>query len=120
MKRCTILVALLAVVVLASSGLTQQKADVAKGKATYATYCASCHGAGGKGDGPAAAGLNPKPQDHTNAAAMGKLTDKYLEDIIKKGGAGVGKSALMPPWAAALKDPDVQNVIAFMRSLAKK
>jgi mono/diheme cytochrome c family protein len=29
----------------------------------YATYCASCHGGGGMGDGPAAGGLNPRPRN---------------------------------------------------------
>ena len=31
------------------------------GRALYADYCASCHGAGGRGDGPAAAGLGKAP-----------------------------------------------------------
>lgn len=119
MRRSTALGALPFILALASSGLAQM-GDPAKGKNLYANYCASCHGAGGKGDGLAAAGLNPKPQDLTNAAYVSKLTDKYLEDIIKKGGAGVGKSALMPPWAAALKDGEVRNVIAYIRNLAKE
>lgn len=38
--------------------------DVAEyGKKVYATNCAICHGAEGKGDGAAGAGLNPKPRN---------------------------------------------------------
>ncbi len=36
---------------------------IAKGKALFAVNCASCHGANGMGDGPAAAALNPKPRN---------------------------------------------------------
>ena len=35
----------------------------AKGKSLFAVNCASCHGANGFGDGPAAAALNPKPRN---------------------------------------------------------
>lgn len=38
---------------------------IAKGKNLYAVNCASCHGIAGKGDGAAAAALNPKPRDFT-------------------------------------------------------
>ena len=39
---------------------------IAKGKTLFAVNCASCHGNNGKGDGPAAAALNPKPRDFTS------------------------------------------------------
>ena len=40
--------------------------DATKGKAVFAQYCGSCHGAAGKGDGAGAAALNPKPKDLTD------------------------------------------------------
>lgn len=39
-----------------------------KGKAAYAVSCVVCHGEKGMGDGPAGAGLNPKPRDFTKDA----------------------------------------------------
>jgi len=45
--------------------LTPSDALVAQGKTLFAVNCASCHGTGGKGDGPAAAALNPKPRNFT-------------------------------------------------------
>lgn len=36
---------------------------IAKGKELFTTNCASCHGDAGKGDGPGAAALNPKPRN---------------------------------------------------------
>lgn len=92
--------------------------DPVAGKATYDKICAMCHGPKGKGDGPTAAVLNPKPRNHTDGAYMNALKDDYLFKIVKEGGQSVGKSQLMPGWAAQIKDPDIWNVIAYIRTLA--
>ena len=97
--------------------LAQGNAD--KGKALFAQQCASCHGSGGKGDGPAAVALTPKPRNLADKAYMTGLNDQQLVDVIKKGGPAVGKSPLMPALGAALKDGDIQDVNVFIRSLAK-
>ncbi len=111
--------AIVVTVVAVASGAFAEKGDAGKGKETYAKFCATCHGATGKGDGPGAAALNPKPRDLTDKAYMAKLDDRYLSDIITKGGAAAGKSPLMPPWGGALKAEEIQNVIAFVRSMVK-
>jgi mono/diheme cytochrome c family protein len=90
---------------------------VASGKAVYHTTCAPCHGEGGKGDGPAAIALNPKPRDHTNGDYMDKLTNDHLLKVIKGGGAQFGYPTM--PAQPALADDTVKNVIAFVRSLSK-
>jgi mono/diheme cytochrome c family protein len=41
-------------------------ASIAEGKKIYAKYCVVCHGEKGKGDGIAAAGLTPRPADHSS------------------------------------------------------
>ena len=92
--------------------------DAAKGKASYQTFCAVCHGAMGKGDGPSAVALNPKPRDHSDGKYMNKLTYEELVKVIKLGGAAIGKSPLMPPWGGSLNDEQIRDVIAFMRTLA--
>ena len=112
----------LAVALLFSSagdGAAQQKGDVAAGKVKYLQLCASCHGASGKGDGVAAKALSPKPRNHTDGKYMKTITDEYIAKITKLGGVAVGKSPLMPPWGGVLSDADLQNLVAFMRSLAK-
>jgi mono/diheme cytochrome c family protein len=93
--------------------------DAEKGKAVFAQYCGSCHGATGKGDGAGAAALNPKPKDLTNAGYIKGLKDDYLRDLITKGGPAVSKSPMMPAMGAALKPDDVNNLIAFIRNLGK-
>jgi mono/diheme cytochrome c family protein len=92
--------------------------DQAEGQKLYATYCSGCHGDKGKGDGPAANSLPVKPIDHTDGKIMNELSDKYLHEIISKGGMAVGKSSFMPPWGGQLNDRQVRDIIAFMRGIA--
>lgn len=91
-------------------------ADLKAGQTKFQTLCVTCHGASGKGDGAAAAGLNSKPKD----LSATKRTDAELKKIIKEGGAANGMSPLMPPWGSALSEQDLNNVIVYIRSLGKK
>jgi len=93
--------------------------DVKQGEQLYATYCATCHGPRGDGDGPAAAALDPKPVKHHDGAYMNALTNEHLFKVIKEGGPAVGKSALMAPWGGTLSDQQIWDVVAFVRSLAE-
>jgi mono/diheme cytochrome c family protein len=111
---------------LASLPLAAQAAgDAAAGKAKYDIFCASCHGPAGKGDGPAAP-KDPTPRDFSkgefkyDANKDGKPgEDEDLALIIKNGAAAYGGSPLMVPWGGALSDADLQNVIAYVRTLKK-
>ncbi|MGH0029085.1 MAG: c-type cytochrome [Myxococcota bacterium] len=91
---------------------------VARGQELYQTYCASCHGMTGAGDGPASAGLNPTPARHNDGTYMNALSDDHLRKVISEGGAAVGKSPLMAGWGGTLDDGQITDVIAFVRSLA--
>ena len=86
----------------------------------FAQLCALCHGAGGKGDGPTAAGLNPKPADFTNCQTMQAQTEETLFTIIKRGGQSVGRSTVMPAWGEALSDGQIRDLVALIRNLCKK
>ena len=90
---------------------------VAGGGRSYATFCASCHGATGDANTPIAASLDPRPTRHDDGAYMGSLSDDYLFDVIKKGGMAVGKSPMMAPWGGALSDAQIRAVVAFIRTL---
>ena len=91
------------------------KGDPAKGKEKYNQICASCHGPSGKGDGPAAAALDPKPRDLSDAKYVSTISDEQIFKTVKEGGAAVGKSPLMPAWGGVLSDNDIWNVIAYLR-----
>jgi mono/diheme cytochrome c family protein len=87
----------------------------------YTARCALCHGAGGKGDGAAAAALNPKPRDYSDPAWQTSVTDADIEKIIVGGGTAVGKSAMMPANPDLASKPEVvQALRAKIRGLAAK
>ena len=79
-----------------------------------------CHGVGGKGDGPSARGLEPKPADFTDCKAMAKDSDEALLKIIKGGGQSVGRSTVMPAWGEALSERQIDELVRFIRGLCKK
>lgn len=92
----------------------------AEAKKLFGERCATCHGAEGKGDGAASAALNPKPRNYTDQEWQKTVTDQDLRDIIVKGGAGVGKSPLMPPNPDLADKPEVVNgLVALIRSFGK-
>lgn len=93
--------------------------DAARGAQAYANFCASCHGAEGKGDGVAGVNLDPKPTDHTDGGYMNPLSDDHLFKVVSEGGPAVGKSAQMAAWGAALGEDKTWDVVAYMRSIAE-
>jgi mono/diheme cytochrome c family protein len=69
--------------------------------AMFKSYCAPCHGVSGKGDGPAAAALNPKPADLTQFAKRraGTFSAKDFEDKLNgMAMAPAHGSSDMPVW----------------------
>ena len=104
------------------AGLFSPGAILAAGnaRAMFAELCSICHGAGGKGDGPSAAGLNPKPADFSNCQTMETQSEETLFRIIKHGGQSVGRSTVMPGWGEALSDGQIRDLVALIRGLCKK
>lgn len=93
--------------------------SVERGQRIYKEYCAQCHGATGKGDGPAASGLEPKPAVHANIP-FEKLPMDYLFNVIYYGGKGVGKSSMMPYWGLTIGGKQgVADVIAYLKTTFK-
>ena len=111
--RAALIVALLSV--SAVPALAQNQAE---GKKIYETYCSTCHGEKGKGNGPAAQSLPTKPADHTNGAIMNAFSDQFLYDVIAKGGSSVGKSTFMPAWGSALNEKQIKDIVAYLRTIA--
>lgn len=86
----------------------------------FKTVCASCHGETGVGDGPAAATLDPKPRNYTDKAWQASVTDEQIKQTILLGGAGVGKSPLMPAQPQLKDKPEVLDaLVKHIRSFGK-
>jgi mono/diheme cytochrome c family protein len=82
----------------------------------FASRCAVCHGAEGRGDGPGGAALTPKPRNYHDAAWQDSVTDQEIEQAIVYGGAAVGRSPAM------VANPDLGNkpaVVAALREMIR-
>jgi len=85
---------------------------VGSAKKNVETNCATCHGASGKGDGPAAAALPaPKPADWTSAKVQAESDGELFWKISTGRGA-------MPPWKH-LPDKDRWEIVNYIRTLKK-
>jgi mono/diheme cytochrome c family protein len=86
----------------------------AKARDIFSERCATCHGADGKGDGPAAANLKPRPIDFHSQNWQKSVTDESITKAIVFGGRAVGKSGQMAP------NPDLENEPAIVAALVEK
>jgi cytochrome c553 len=91
-----------------------------KAQALFGSMCATCHGVDGRGDGPSAATLNPKPRDYTNAQWQASVTDDDLKRTILLGGMKTGKSPMMPGNPQLKDEPDTLNgLVKIIRSFKR-
>jgi high-affinity iron transporter len=88
--------------------------SIAAGERAYAARCASCHGAAGRGDGPAAAGLHPPPAD---LVAAPQAAPALPLDYLRRLTYGVPGTA-MPAFGQALSREDRWDLIAYVVSLS--
>ena len=92
---------------------------VQRGQAAFQQYCVTCHGPQGKGDGISATGLPIKPQNLTDGVMLNPLPDAFLHKVISQGGQAVGLSPLMPGFTPFLSDVQIEEVVAYVRTLAE-
>jgi len=83
----------------------------------YLTLCSTCHGADGRGSWRAALFLI-RPGNLSDNEAIGQRSDEYLFDIIKHGGAPIGRPG-MPGFGATLSDADITELVRYVRGLTR-
>lgn len=88
-------------------------ADRVVGKAMFELHCASCHGAGGKGNGPAAAGMQPVPSDFTDGFHARYYSDAGRIHIMRKG----SPDTAMAGFEGTLSAQQLLEVYAYVRTL---
>lgn len=89
--------------------------SVAAGTQVYQRYCRSCHGT--NAEGGSGSDISPPAPDLTDSEWKHGSTDGEIFDVIKN---GVPPELNMEPWGDRVKDPDIWNVVNYVRSLAKK
>jgi mono/diheme cytochrome c family protein len=101
------------------SGLTNptpaDEASIERGGEIFVTHCASCHGDGGMGDGPAAVGLDPAPAAIAHTSQM--LGDDYQFWRISEGGAMEPFNSGMIAWKDIIDEDARWDVINYVQAL---
>ena len=82
----------------------------------YLGLCATCHGPDGKGSWRAALFL-VRPGNLSDAARIDARSEQYLFDLIKHGGAPIGRPG-MPAFGSTLTDDDIREIVRYVRRLA--
>lgn len=88
---------------------------LAAGEELYTTYCATCHGDGGMGDGPAGVSLDPPPSPIAHTSQM--LGDDYLFWRVSEGGNMAPFNSAMPAWKGPLTAEQRWQVSTYVRAL---
>lgn len=130
MKKAFLILILTVITAFAAAVSPSFSADLERGKDLYTRYCWWCHGEFGEGNGPASKFMNPEPRDFTYGFYKWKSTpfDEYtpsrkdfrkmITGVYHKGDVrGLGGTA-MPGWEGVLKDEAMDDVIAYIKSLA--
>ncbi len=118
--------ALVVLVLLAAPALADGRArplsesDASMGKAAYLRECSSCHGERGRGDGPAAKFLDPKPRDFTTRMFKLRSTPSgeppATTDVLQTLERGIPGSAM--PSFAFLSPEERRQIAAYILSVA--
>ncbi|MBI2504071.1 MAG: c-type cytochrome [Candidatus Latescibacteria bacterium] len=109
-----------AAIIFASGRETRAaEGDTVSGKALFKRDCTICHGEEGKGDGPAARFLYPKPRDFTSG--IYKIRSTYLptdEDLYQTISKGI-PGTLMPAFAH-LSPKERWDLVVYVKSFSEK
>jgi mono/diheme cytochrome c family protein len=111
-----------------------QQTSAASGKEMFNAYCAPCHGAEGKGNGPAAAAMKTAPTDLSQLAKNhdGKYPASFVAGILRFGESpnSAHGSADMPVWGPLFRSLDkyhdtveqqrVSNLVSYIETLQAK
>ena len=97
---------LIALLTLAACEPGETPVAATSGAQDFATYCAVCHGAGGKGDGEMAADLARKPADLTGLSARNNGTFPTTRVMAKIWGYAGGQGGEVMPNFGPLLDSE--------------
>jgi mono/diheme cytochrome c family protein len=100
----------------------QEAEATSQGEQIYVQWCAGCHGEDGRGEGPGAVTMLPRPRDFTTAqyqirsTASGELpTDEDILHVIDLGMPGTA----MPGWEEVLTNQERAALVEYLKSLSR-
>jgi mono/diheme cytochrome c family protein len=96
-------------------------ADVERGEAIYKSACTSCHGPDGRGAPKTIAGFE-QPRtfpDFTRCDQTTPEVNSAYKDVVAHGGPNRGFSQIMPAFGQALTSEEIDDVVAYLRTLCK-
>ncbi len=105
----------------AESNTGMAAVGAAKANEIFKSRCATCHGPEGRGNGPGAITLNPKPRNYHDKEWQAKVTDEEIKKAVVYGGSAVGKSANMPGNPDLDSKPEVvEGLLKIIRDFGKQ
>ena len=83
--------------------------SIAIGRSLYTANCAQCHGDQGRGDGPAAAGLEVKPVDFREHLPYHR--DEFFFQVMTN-----GLGDIMPAFGDRLTEEERWHILNFLKA----
>ena len=121
-RSTVVAVALAAAIPILPPPLAAQEGGEPAGKQVYDRWCAGCHGEDGRGEGPGAGTMLPRPRDFTRALYQVRTTASGQvpsdEDILHVIDVGMPGTA-MPGWEDVLTRAERQALVQYLKSFSR-
>ncbi len=88
--------------------------NIAAGAGLYRDRCLACHGATGRGDGPAGTSLAPPPVNLAFTRVTPVGTDRFFFWTISEGGGHLGTA--MPPFSGTLRETEIWQIVHHVQA----
>lgn len=108
-----------AVLLVAVATLPCQAADFKRGTEIFTTNCATCHGPDGSPDpdSPLVKSMGVVPADFSDTLFNSREGEGEWKLVATHGGAALGFSEFMPAFGESLSGEDIDNVLAYIKTL---